>query len=84
MNPNEEIKIPIVRLSTVSIGNIPFVNIFGATSRNDYEIVDTEDPYLLLEDGTPLLWEDGSKVLLEFSGGNTHNFNRGMKARFFG
>lgn len=65
MNPDEKIKIPIVRLSTVSIGNIPFVNIFGATSRNDYEIVDTEDPYLLLEDGTPLLWEDGSKVLLE-------------------
>lgn len=64
MNLDEQIKVPKITLLSVSVGKVPFINVFGVTDRA-YEIVDTDEPYLLWEDGSPMLWEDGTKVLLE-------------------
>lgn len=64
MNLDEKIRIPRIGLPIVGVGKTPFINVFGVPDRA-YEIVETDEPYLLWEDGSPVLWEDNTKVLLE-------------------
>lgn len=64
MNFDEKIYIPSVGLPTISVGKMPFVNVFGIPDMA-YDIVDKDNPYLLWEDGSLMLWEDGDKIMLE-------------------
>lgn len=64
LNPEEKVGITTIKIPTIGAKNIPYVNVFGPTS-TDYMIEDTNQPYIYLEGGGPILSEDGSKFLLE-------------------
>ena len=66
-NPREIRELPKVGMLKIGIPKVPFLNVFGETVRRNYEIVETDTPYLLWEDGTPVLWEDRENILLEQS-----------------
>lgn len=51
MNKDERIKLHDVGLVRVSLRSVAAANVFGATS-GAYDIVDTDKPYLLWEDGS--------------------------------
>ena len=64
LNPEEKTSVPSVAIPKIGVPKIPYVNVFGPTT-NDYVIEDTDKPYLYLEGGGALLWENGDKILLE-------------------
>lgn len=64
-NPREIKDIPKIEVPRIGIGRIPFPNTFGPINREDYEIVETDEPNLLWENGSAMSWEDGDNVLLE-------------------
>lgn len=64
MNKNEQILIPTIGVKSIGIFRITISNVFGNTVK-EYDIVDTNTPYLLMENNSPLLSEDGNKILLE-------------------
>lgn len=64
-NPREIRDIPKIGVPTIGIGRIPIPNAFGELIRKDYEIVETDEPNLLWENGSAMSWEDGDNVLLE-------------------
>ena len=63
-NPREIIGIPVVGFPIIRIGQTRMINLFGETD-NAYIIEDTDQPWLLWEDGKPISWEDRNNILLE-------------------
>lgn len=66
-NPREINEIPKIGMLRIGIPRVTVLNAFGELFRKDYEIVETDSPYLLWEDGTAMLWEDNENILLEQS-----------------
>ena len=64
-NPREVKDIPKIAVPIIGIGKIPFVNVFGPLDRSEYEVVETDEPNLLWENGSAMSWEDGQNILLE-------------------
>lgn len=64
-NPIEVRDVPKIEVLKIGIGKIPFPNTFGPINREAYEIVETDEPYLLWENGSGMSWEDGDNILLE-------------------
>lgn len=64
-NPIEIKGIPTIGVPRIGIGRVPFLNVFGQLNREEYEIVETDEPYLLWENGSGMSWEDGENILLE-------------------
>lgn len=66
-NPREINEIPKMGMLRIGIPRVTVLNVFGELFRKDYEIVETNAPYLLWEDGTVMGWEDNENILLEQS-----------------
>lgn len=64
-NPDERLLTPTISLPAIKAPKLPLINVFGSVRREDYVIVETDEPYLLWESGAPMLWEDGDAILLE-------------------
>lgn len=64
-NPREITEIPKVGVLKIGIPKVPILNVFGELIRKGYEIVETDEPNLLWENGSAMSWEDGDNVLLE-------------------
>lgn len=64
MNKDERILVPTIGIKSIGIFRITIPNVFGNTIK-EYDIADTNTPYLLMEDKFPFLLEDGSKILIE-------------------
>lgn len=64
-NPIETKEIPTIGVPIIGIPRIPLLNVFGSLCREKYEIVETDEPNLLWENGSAMSWEDGENVLLE-------------------
>lgn len=65
MNRDERINLPRIALGTIGLIKITLpINVFGVESKA-FDVVDTDAPYWLWDDGKPIVWDDGKKMLLE-------------------
>lgn len=65
-NPNEHIGIVRITAPTIGTLKVSLPNAFGDIQSDvKHDVVETDDPYLLWENGSAMSWEDGDNVLLE-------------------
>lgn len=63
-NPDERKEMPRIGVPVIGIGTVPFINVFGEIDKA-YVIEETEEPWLLWENGSAMSWENGQSILLE-------------------